>query len=106
MHIPGFESFDFDHGGIRHPVFCQGQGPGVILMHELPGLSCPCIRLADRIARHGFRVYMPLFFGKPGEHALFKNTVRVCVSREFHVFATRRSSPVSECLLKSACTSR
>lgn len=96
--IPGFETFDFEEGGIRHPVFCRGDGPGVVLMHELPGMTDPSIRLAERIAERDFRVYMPLLFGQPGQRAPLRNLARVCVSREFRIFAARRSSPVVDWL--------
>lgn len=98
MDLPGFETFDFADGGIRHPVFRRGQGPGVVLIHELPGMTQECIRLAERIAASDFRVYMPLLFGQPGERASNKNFARVCISREFRAFAARRSSPVVDWL--------
>ena len=98
MALPGFEVFEFEQAGIRHPVFHRGTGPGVVLMHELPGMTEPCIRLAERIADRGFRVYMPLLFGKAGQRAPAGNFFRVCISREFRIFAGRRSSPVVDWL--------
>ena len=35
-------------------------------MHELPGMTPPCLKLAARIRDAGFTVYLPLFFGRPG----------------------------------------
>jgi hypothetical protein len=56
MNIPGFEGTTFRHGGIQHDLFRRGEGRGVIIMHELPGMSPGCIRLAERIFAAGFRV--------------------------------------------------
>jgi hypothetical protein len=36
--LPGYESFEFPAHGITHTVYVRGQGPGVLLMHELPGM--------------------------------------------------------------------
>ncbi len=98
MGIPDFEPFDFEDAGIRHQVFCRGEGPAVVLMHDLPGMTEACVQLAERIAERGFRVYMPLLFGKAGERATVRNSLRVCIRREFRIFAARRSSPVVDWL--------
>src|SRR5579864_6880056 len=46
-------------------VFRRGDGPTVVLMHEVNGLSPGCIGFGNVLAEGGFRVYMPLFFGRP-----------------------------------------
>jgi len=65
--IEGYDEFVFSDSGIAHPVYRRGSGPGVAVIHELPGMSAACIGLANEIAGHGFSVYLPLLFGKPGD---------------------------------------
>ncbi|MDR3418670.1 MAG: dienelactone hydrolase family protein [Nevskia sp.] len=98
MPIADYAVSDFSDGGIAHPVYKRGGGPGVVVIHELPGLSDACIGLADEIAAQGFTVYLPLLFGKPGEWKTLKYLAYVCVSREFHLLANCGSSPVVDWL--------
>ena len=100
--IPGFESTSFPHEKITHTLYTQGQGPGVVLIHELPGLTKQCIALANRLVEAGYRVYMPLLFGNPGKKSVPLNFGRVCISREFRVFAMRGESPIAV-WLKALC---
>jgi len=53
MALGGYEEFSFEYAAIRHPVFRRGTGPGVVLMHELPGMTPLCIPLAERIRTTG-----------------------------------------------------
>jgi dienelactone hydrolase len=93
--IDGFSQFDFANNGIEHTVYRKGSGPGVLVMHELPGLTPQCIELANRIASEGFSVYLPLLFGEPNATAMVADTLRVCVSQEFKCFALNESSPIT-----------
>jgi dienelactone hydrolase len=93
--IEGFSKFEFEDNGIKHLVFRKGKGPGVLLMHELPGLTPKCVELANGIVNAGFTVFVPLFFGQPNESASTANFLRLCVSREFKCFATRESGPIT-----------
>lgn len=71
------------------PVEIRGprEGLPVMLIHELPGLTAFCLSLADRLVARGFRVYMPLLFGRVGERAVVGNMVRLCVRKEFRRLA-------------------
>ncbi len=100
--IHGFECSEFPHEHLSYPLYTKGEGPGVVVIHELPGLTKECIALAERLVDAGYRVYMPLLFGKPGENAVTRNLLRVCIRREFSVFAMNRSSPVVA-WLKEVC---
>ena len=85
----------FKADGIEHYVYhSQIEGPPVLLLHELPGLTAQCRQLADRISKAGFRVYMPLLFGAPERTDLISNTVHVCISREFQAFAANKTQPL------------
>jgi dienelactone hydrolase len=97
-----WERFDFPFGKFSHPVYKSGAGPGILLMHELPGMTPECIRLAEIVKEKGFRVYLPLFFGEPGEDlGLVRGgleVARLCVRGEVNCLATNRTSPISEWL--------
>ncbi len=97
--LEGFEESTFCHAGVTHPVFSAGQGPGVLVMHEVPGLYPEVIEFAERVVAAGFRVALPQLFGTPGRplsagYALGQ-IGRACISREFHVLASRKSSPIT-----------
>jgi dienelactone hydrolase len=71
-------------------------------MHEIPGITPEVAGFARRVAAAGFTVAMPDMFGTPGKpmgvpYALGE-MVRACISREFHVLAAHRSSPITEWL--------
>lgn len=92
--IAGFDQQPFAHEGINHTVYTSGAGPGIVLIHELPGLTEACIRLARKLVDASYRVYMPLLFGEAGKSAVLRNTKHVCISREFKVFAANETSPI------------
>ncbi|MEP0920008.1 dienelactone hydrolase family protein [Leptolyngbya sp. DQ-M1] len=97
-----FVGFDFSDDGLNRRVFHKGDGPAVILMHELPGMIPECVDLARRIVDAGFTVYLPLLFGKPDAPLSIPNTVaytaQLCISQEFYCFAKHQSSPITNWL--------
>jgi dienelactone hydrolase len=99
MSLEGFSPFSFESGGATRTVYTRGAGPGVVVMHEIPGITPPVARFAARVADAGFRVYLPHLFGTPGQPLsipyLLSQMVRACVSREFSVLARRQSSPIT-----------
>jgi len=98
--------FDFEAAGMAHPVLASGHGPGVILMHELPGFVSEFWRLARWIEAAGFRVYAPAYMDPAGSdleevlalHGRVGGMARACVSREIRLFAREGGSPVSDWL--------
>jgi len=98
----GCSDFQFSHEGMTRQVFRLGEGPAVVLMHEVPGLHDGVVRLARRLADAGLGVWMPVLFGKPGVRVSALSVVgcmgKVCISREFRVLASRRSSPITDWL--------
>ena len=104
--LDGFDVSEFTDGTITHPVYVRGSGPGVLLLHELPGMVPQCVELATLIAQRGFTVFMPLLFGEAGAPpASARLFAHVCISREFHCFAQNESSPVTR-WLRSLCVTR
>jgi dienelactone hydrolase len=84
-------------------VYVGGNGPAVIVMTEMPGISPQVARFARWVRDAGFTVYMPSLFGNDGAiptaeegEAIMR---RACISAEFRAFAnkkgTNQSSPVT-----------
>ena len=109
---PNLDSFDrsaFTHEGKVRDVFRKGTGPAVVVIAEMPGITPKVLEFADRVVDAGFSVCLPHLFGVPGkvvgpEHklaslgAIVSSMVPACVSREFVVFATGKTSPVVDWL--------
>ena len=91
------EKFTLCHSGITHDVYIQGFGPAVVLMHELPGMTPNCLRVAQRFVDNGYRVHLPLFFGSPNQYSIpdgIRSTV-LCIRHEFNVFNSHGSSTIT-----------
>ena len=88
--------------GTTHPTYRKGSGTGVIVIHELPGMTPDVIAFADEVVARGHTVVMPHLFGEPEAPpgiTVFATTIpRVCVSKEFTTMATGRTSPVARWL--------
>ena len=100
--LDGFEERAFAYQGARRAVFRRGKGPGVVVMHEIPGIYPAVVDFATRVANAGFTVAMPHLFGdvgRPYSSAYSAGTiVHACISREFRVLAARASSPITDWL--------
>ena len=97
--LSGYERFEFSNSGFSHSVYVRGQGPGVVLMHELPGMTPACVDFAERIVSRKYRVYMPLLFGGANRRAApFCNAVHICISREIRLFSGGQTSPIVDWL--------
>ncbi len=100
--LADFAPFPFTHGDRERPVYRKGEGPAVIVMHEVPGISEEVARFARKVADAGFTVFMPHLFGVLGartnELSRLRELAKLCVSREWHVLAENRSSPIANWL--------
>jgi dienelactone hydrolase len=99
-----FERHEVTIDGVTKPVWRSGNGPGVVIMHEVPGITPRVARFARIVRDRGFTVFLPEMFGvvdKPvsGGYAV-SSLVHCCVSQEFHVLATGGSSPITDWLRK------
>lgn len=85
--------------GVTHPTYRKGSGPGVIVIHEIPGLTDKVIAFAEEVVAAGFTVVLPHLFGKAGSPMTVGAVARVlpklCVSREFTVLSTGQTSPIA-----------
>jgi hypothetical protein len=92
----GYERATFEADGIAHPILRgPANGPIVIVIHELPGVTQRTVDVADRIGRAGFTVVLPVLLERGG---LLGNLRTVCVAAEFRAFARRASRPVVDWL--------
>jgi dienelactone hydrolase len=82
-----------------HPTYRKGTGPGVVLIHEIPGPTPEVIGFGEEVVAAGFTVVMPHLFGTPEEPMTAGSTARavrqVCVSAEFTKLRTGVTSPVA-----------
>ncbi|MEV0373652.1 dienelactone hydrolase family protein [Streptomyces sp. NPDC050636] len=105
--LTGFDRDTFTHDGIARRILRRGTGPAVIVMAEIPGITPKVLEFAERVAAIGCTAVLPVLFGTPGRAAdpaadgwlkpglYFASSMgKVCVSREFTVLATGKSSPV------------
>ncbi len=85
--------------GATKTVHVSGQGPAVIVMTEMPGISPHVARFARWVREAGFTVFMPSLFGRdgavPGAEEGADIFRRACVSAEFRAFAGGGASPVT-----------
>ena len=65
LHIRDFEDFELSGSGFIKRVFYRKNGPVVLILHELPGLTIRCVELGQRLFEAGFSPIMPLLFGSP-----------------------------------------
>lgn len=85
--------------GVTHPTYRKGNGPGVIVIHEIPGPTPEVIGFGEEVVASGFTVVMPHLFGTPERRMTglsVASTMRqVCVSAEFTKLATGVTAPIA-----------
>ncbi|GAA4673641.1 dienelactone hydrolase family protein [Gordonia humi] len=110
--LDGFERREFAHEGIDHHYYRRGDGPAVIVIPEIPGITPKVADFARRVTAAGFTVFVPSLFGVDGAEpnpagladapragvGMIRSLGRVCVSREFTIFATGQTSRVVDWL--------
>ena len=88
----------FTHAGEARPVYRRGTGPGVVVIHEIPGITPKVAAFADDVVHAGFTVVMPSLLGTPGRPmsgpATARSVAELCVSRAVEWWATGRTAPV------------
>jgi dienelactone hydrolase len=103
--LESFTAAPFSHDGATHDVYRKGEGPAVIVITEMPGISPQVLGFADRVVALGCSAVLPDLFGTAGRDPTaggkFENTLSglrtmlgACISREFTVLATGRTSRV------------
>lgn len=100
--LTGWSPAPFTGGGYTHDVYRKGEGPGVVLIPEIPGIHPGVLALGNHLVDNGFTVAIPSLFGEPGRAVslgyVLPTIARACVAREFAAFATNKNRPVSQFL--------
>jgi dienelactone hydrolase len=96
--LDGFTETTFTYDSVTRPVYRGGSGPGVVVVHEIPGITPLVAEFGRRVIAAGFTVAMPSLVGKPGRAMsgayVMKSFTQVCISKEFSSWALNRTSPV------------
>ncbi|MDO8363430.1 MAG: dienelactone hydrolase family protein [Actinomycetota bacterium] len=96
--LAGWEKSEFTAAGFTREVYRRGEGPGVIVVHEIPGITPNVTAFANEVVAAGFTVLMPSLVGQPGRamangYAL-QSMAKVCIAREFSNMALQQTSPI------------
>lgn len=90
---------DLNGESLTFPTYRKGDGPGVIVIPEIPGLTPEVIAFGEEVVAAGFTVVLPHLFGTPERAdsplAVASTLRQVCVRREFTKLATRETSPIA-----------
>jgi len=89
---------EFSAAGMTYPTYRRGAGPGVIVIHEIPGITPLVTRFANEVVDRGFTVVMPSLTGTPGKAPsnayAMQQMAKICIAREFTTFALDQTSPI------------
>ena len=96
--LDGWAPGEFSADGRTRRVYSRGSGPGVIVIHEIPGITPRVAAFGNDVAEAGFTVTMPSLVGRPGRAVsggyVAVSMFKVCVAREFTNWALQRTSPI------------
>lgn len=100
--LDDFDTRSVTFGSATKVVLVSGDGPAVVVMPEMPGISPHVARFARWVRDAGFTVYLPSLFGRDGAAPTTEDgsavMQRACVSAEFRAFGANRTSPVTRWL--------
>ena len=96
--MAGWTKGSFASAGITHTTYTRGTGPGVVVVHEIPGITTTVAKFANEVVDAGFTVVMPLLVGTagPGPSGVYlgSSMLKVCIAKEFTTLAINQTSPV------------
>lgn len=96
--LADFQRDTFTADGVTKDVYRAGEGPGVLFVHEVPGITPECAAFARRLVDADFTVAMPDLLGDAGRPATLGYAAqampRMCISREFQAFALKADRPI------------
>lgn len=97
--LAGWSRGAHTYDGVTHPTYRRGDGPGVIVIHEIPGITPEVIDFAEEVVAAGYTVVLPHLFGADEAPAttarIARSIAQVCVSREFTKLARGETTPVA-----------
>jgi hypothetical protein len=96
--LAGWTTSSFTAAGYTREVYRRGTGPGVVVVHEIPGITPKVAAFANEVVEAGFTVVMPSLVGTPGREVsggyMASSMAKVCISKEFTNMALQRTSPI------------
>jgi dienelactone hydrolase len=97
--LKDFTREPFEADGKTKDIYRAGNGPAVIVISEIPGITPEVADFARRVAARGCTAVMPHLFGDPGRPMSGAYTVKtltqLCISREFNKLAMKQAGPVT-----------
>ena len=100
--LTGWRRAPFTGAGLTYDCFEKGEGPGVVLVPEVPGITPQVLGLAEHLVAEGFTVVVPSPFGTPGRSLSVGYVMgvvsRLCVASEFRSFAVNADRPIARYL--------
>jgi dienelactone hydrolase len=100
--LTGWVAEPFTAAGFTYDVYRKGEGPGVVLIPEMPGIHPGVLALGNHLVDNGFTVASPSLYGTPMAPGLRPGAVPVlmkgCVAKEFAAFATNADRPIAHYL--------
>lgn len=105
VELDGFTRSELTFEGTTRTVYRAGVGPAVIVIAEMPGITPDVMGFARRVVDLGCSVALPHLFGEPGRDPgrrgvasevpdVVSSMGPACVSQEFTVLATGKTSPI------------
>jgi dienelactone hydrolase len=109
--LEGYQKSQFrSTANVTHDVYRIGSGPAVIVIHEMPGITPLVAAFGRKIADRGLTAVLPDLFGTPGREMsigyVLGTLAKICVSKEFNLLATNKTSPVVNYLRELAVHER
>jgi dienelactone hydrolase len=96
--LAGWQKGSFTAAGFTRDTYRRGSGPGVIVVHEVPGITPKVTAFANEVVDAGFTVVMPSLVGTPGKEFsngyAMSSLTKVCISKEFSALAMNKTSPI------------
>jgi len=107
--LADFTNDPFTFEGTTRDVYRRGEGPAVVVMAEMPGITPKVVEFAERVVDIGCTAVLPHLFGTPDKPGLnekgkpdipyvLQSMLGGCISRDFATFALRKTSPAIEWL--------
>lgn len=94
----GWTKGSFTAADLTRDTYRRGEGPVVIVVHEIPGITPAVEKFANDVVDAGFTVVMPDLVGTPGRPVsggyLASSMLKVCISKEFTTMALGKTSPI------------
>jgi len=96
--LAGWTLGEFSAADMTFPTYRRGEGPVVLVVHEIPGITPKVAQFANDVVERGFTVVMPSLVGTPAKEPsqlyLGQSMLKVCIAKEFTTMALNQTSPV------------